>query len=330
MDIPPPSLHHAPPDRGLVIVEALEEDEPNMNVNGNNADDRYLDSFPPGFRFCPLDEELVLHYLKNKVMDLPLPPNRITEVNLYSYNPEKLAEKHKQYGEKEWYFFTPRDKKYRNGTRPNRAADNGYWKATGADKGVRSDDKIIGYRKALVFYEGRPPKGTKTSWIMHEYRVNDPPSPSKERAGYILQLDDWVLCRIYKKQEKPRKTQAKDDETNLSIQNPEVPNEEMIDSDDVIDYNDYFNTGSFVNQSLADESFSDLQNVFDRQFSSQFPTWYLNDDGMEQQDLWSSVGNLEPPVPLNMYVQPLVNLDLSAQNNHISDEDADSKNVDWN
>ncbi len=78
------------------------------------------------------------------------------------------------FGEREWYFFSPRDRKYPNGARPNRAAASGYWKATGTDKpiytavgGVRK----IGVKKALVFYKGRAPKGVKTNWIMHEYRL---------------------------------------------------------------------------------------------------------------------------------------------------------------
>ena len=86
------------------------------------------------------------------------------------------------FGEAEWYFFSPRDRKYPNGVRPNRAAGSGYWKATGTDKPITlsaaagsstesSGRAMIGVKKALVFYKGRPPKGMKTSWIMHEYRL---------------------------------------------------------------------------------------------------------------------------------------------------------------
>ncbi|KAK3035179.1 hypothetical protein RJ639_034567, partial [Escallonia herrerae] len=106
--------------------------------------------------------------------------------------------KYQELGEKEWYFFTPRDRKYRNGTRPNRAAGNGYWKATGADKSVKSKASL----KALVFYQGKPPKGDKTSWIMHEYRVNEPPRTRRSGGGNDMRLDDWVLCRISKKADK--------------------------------------------------------------------------------------------------------------------------------
>jgi len=76
------------------------------------------------------------------------------------------------YGEKEWYFFSPRDRKYPNGSRPNRAAGSGYWKATGADKPI-GQPKAVGIKKALVFYAGKAPKGDKSNWIMHEYRLAD-------------------------------------------------------------------------------------------------------------------------------------------------------------
>ncbi|GKE83990.1 no apical meristem protein, partial [Tanacetum coccineum] len=79
------------------------------------------------------------------------------------------------FGEDEWYFFTPRDRKYPNGMRPNRMAGSGYWKATGTDRPIMGSrgDKLVGVKKALVFYKGRPPKGHKTDWIMHEYRILD-------------------------------------------------------------------------------------------------------------------------------------------------------------
>lgn len=85
-------------------------------------------------------------------------------------------------GENELYVFTPRDRKYRNGTRPKRAAGNGYWKATGADKPITHGAHcVIGYKKTLVYYEGKPPNGEKTNWIMHEYTVKDAKTPKPRR-----------------------------------------------------------------------------------------------------------------------------------------------------
>lgn len=77
------------------------------------------------------------------------------------------------FGEKEWYFFSPRDRKYPNGSRPNRVAGSGYWKATGTDKIITTQGRKVGIKKALVFYVGKAPKGTKTNWIMHEYRLTE-------------------------------------------------------------------------------------------------------------------------------------------------------------
>ncbi|XP_058107739.1 NAC domain-containing protein 2-like [Magnolia sinica] len=160
-------------------------------------------SLPPGFRFHPTDEELILHYLKNKTTSTPCPVSIIAEVDIYKFNPWDLPAK-AAFGDKEWYFFTPRDRKYPNGARPNRAAACGYWKATGTDKPISkttAGKENIGVKKALVFYKGRPPKGIKTNWIMHEYRlaeVENHYKPMKLKDS-SMRLDDWVLCRIYRK-----------------------------------------------------------------------------------------------------------------------------------
>lgn len=150
--------------------------------------------FPAGFRFHPTDEELVMHYLCRKCDAQPIAVPIIAEIDLYKYNPWDLPGNFSSfyllsccffflhnfddffssdlalYGEKEWYFFSPRDRKYPNGSRPNRAAGSGYWKATGADKPI-GRPKSMGIKKALVFYAGKAPKGEKTNWIMHEYRL---------------------------------------------------------------------------------------------------------------------------------------------------------------
>lgn len=77
-------------------------------------------------------------------------------------------------GEKEWYFYCPRDRKYRNSARPNRVTGAGFWKATGTDRPIYSSEgtsKCIGLKKSLVFYKGRAAKGIKTDWMMHEFRL---------------------------------------------------------------------------------------------------------------------------------------------------------------
>ncbi|KAL3338466.1 hypothetical protein AABB24_027541 [Solanum stoloniferum] len=153
---------------------------------------------PPGFRFHPTDEELIIYYLQNQATSRPCPSSIIPEVDVYKFDPWELPEK-AEFGEKEWYFFTPRDRKYPNGVRPNRAAVSGYWKATGTDKAIYSGTKYVGIKKALVFYKGKPPKGIKTDWIMHEYRLSESRTQPITRPNGSMRLDDWVLCRIYKK-----------------------------------------------------------------------------------------------------------------------------------
>lgn len=159
---------------------------------------------PPGFRFHPTDEELILYYLKNRAGSTPCPVPIIAEVDIYKFDPWELPEK-AMFGDKEWYFFTPRDRKYPNGVRPNRAAATGYWKATGTDKPIVSSkgNENIGVKKALVFYRGKPPKGIKTNWIMHEYRLTESKNKNAIRPLKLrdcsMRLDDWVLCRIYQK-----------------------------------------------------------------------------------------------------------------------------------
>nr|DAD45239.1 TPA_asm: hypothetical protein HUJ06_003469 [Nelumbo nucifera] len=184
----------------------------------DSRDDFDFSNIPPGFRFTPSDEELVVFYLQKMLLEERLPANKIEVVSLYDYSPQALTEKHKPYvRQKEWYFFTHRDRKYRNGSRPNRSAGDGYWKATGADKSIYSNGVHVGYKKALVFYKGKPPKGEKTNWIMHEYRIAEYINPRPKEKRHDMRLDDFVLCKIYKKPEKSATTRVAGDPEKAKV-----------------------------------------------------------------------------------------------------------------
>jgi hypothetical protein len=47
-------------------------------------------NLPPGFRFCPSDEELVVHFLHRKAALLPCHPDVIPDLGLYPYDPWQL------------------------------------------------------------------------------------------------------------------------------------------------------------------------------------------------------------------------------------------------
>ncbi|XP_039022271.1 protein CUP-SHAPED COTYLEDON 2-like [Hibiscus syriacus] len=152
---------------------------------------------PPGFRFHPTDEELITYYLLKKVLDGSFTSRAIAEVDLNKSEPWELPGKAKM-GEKEWYFFSLRDRKYPTGLRTNRATETGYWKATGKDREIYSSKTcaLLGMKKTLVFYRGRAPKGEKSNWVMHEYRLE-----GKFAYHYLSRSskDEWVISRVFQK-----------------------------------------------------------------------------------------------------------------------------------
>ncbi|KAL4313145.1 hypothetical protein GQ457_01G008190 [Hibiscus cannabinus] len=156
---------------------------------------------PPGFRFHPTEEELLYYYLRKKVSCEAIDLDVMREVDLNKLEPWDLKDKCKigSGPQNDWYCFSHKDKKYPTGTRTNRATAAGFWKATGRDKAIHlSNSKRIGMRKTLVFYTGRAPRGHKTDWIMHEYRLDD------DDSDQVQQEDGWVVCRVFKKKNHSR------------------------------------------------------------------------------------------------------------------------------
>ncbi|KAK8607407.1 hypothetical protein V6N13_053144 [Hibiscus sabdariffa] len=145
----------------------------------------------PGFRFHPTEEELVNYYLKETALGNNLYSNIIGFLNIYKHHPCELPDMAK-IGEREWYFFVHRPQRTGHGGKLNRTTEKGYWKATGSDRKIMhfTDPKrTVGYRKTLVFYTGKAPKGGRTDWVMNEYRLSD--------TNFLA--EDIVLCKIYRK-----------------------------------------------------------------------------------------------------------------------------------
>ncbi|GER45994.1 NAC domain protein [Striga asiatica] len=201
------------------------------------------ENLPPGFRFHPTDEELITYYLSNKVSDFEFTTKAVADVDLNKCEPWDLPAKASM-GEKEWYFFSLRDRKYPTGLRTNRATEAGYWKTTGKDKEILRGNVLVGMKKTLVFYRGRAPKGHKTNWVMHEYRLENKPAfkPTKE---------EWVICRVFEKSSTVKKCEQ---QTTRAV-SPEIMLNDQFGGDDELSN---FTTNNELQQQQQQQHYNNM------------------------------------------------------------------------
>ncbi|KAI3465559.1 hypothetical protein Pfo_022222 [Paulownia fortunei] len=253
------------------------------NCAANKTKDDHQEAVMPGFRFHPTDEELLGFYLLRKVEGKSICVELIKQVDIYKYDPWDLPKLGSSVGDKEWYFFCMRGRKYKNSLRPNRVTltGSGFWKATGIDKPIYStscnNNECIGLKKSLVYYRrATAGKGTKTDWMMHEFRLPPNHSSSNDHT-YDQEVEVWTLCRIVKrnttyKNSKPHSKPAIDIKTSsgdansatCSLESESTRTAKYIVIDENLQENSHFEEIS-INQSPFTSSSSSL--------------WDLNGDG---------------------------------------------------
>ncbi|KAK3444577.1 hypothetical protein EUGRSUZ_A00437 [Eucalyptus grandis] len=138
-------------------------------------------ALPPGFRFHATDEELLIHYLKPKILGRPGKRyyNMIPEIDICEFEPWQLpALFYHRFNSKELFFFCRVKRKYSNSKHSDRTTETGI-------------------RKTLVFYTGHVPKGKRTNWVSHEYQLNLNCLGHNED-----EMMPYVACQIKNKKEK--------------------------------------------------------------------------------------------------------------------------------
>jgi len=171
-----------------------------------------LRQLPPGFRFRPTDEELVVQYLRRKALGVPLPAAVIPVVrDLYSLDPWDIpAAADASEGEK--YFFAVRPAGVGGGCSgklggARAATASGRWKPAGKEKPVvlprpcGGGSLLVGVKRAMTFAPRRKKKASSAAlaagWVMHEYRLA---APLHKNGCSLAQAEgEWVVCRVFQR-----------------------------------------------------------------------------------------------------------------------------------
>ncbi|XP_062028396.1 NAC domain-containing protein 83-like [Rosa rugosa] len=167
----------------------------------------------PGERFCPMEDELVLFYLKPMLSGEKVPGrNRVVfDCDLYGHQePWEIWDAYKTRRpndlrlNKDIYFFTQHKTMSSTDTRIRRNVGNGTWKGDDSGKPVKSLEtgRVVGLKKRLT-YKNQASEHNGC-WILYEFYLDRSLTDNKQKA-----VKDYVLCLLRKNGEPKTKIKKK-------------------------------------------------------------------------------------------------------------------------
>ncbi|KAK9937818.1 hypothetical protein M0R45_014586 [Rubus argutus] len=180
----------------------------------------------PGQRFCPMEDELLMYYLKPKVNGKEVPGNEdvICELDLYGdQDPWKIWERFQARRgndlrkNKDLYFFTQKKKMSATGKRIRRTVGSGgTWKGQNAameiyllDQNQKPTTTLLGFKKSFTYKNKRSVHHGR--WIMYEFELDKSQLLHKKQVN----KNDCVLCLLRKNDELPVKKRKRQEEEEM-------------------------------------------------------------------------------------------------------------------
>ncbi|XVF30040.1 hypothetical protein REPUB_Repub16aG0023000 [Reevesia pubescens] len=144
---------------------------------------------PHGYHFLPTDQELIVHYLLNKVKREALSSDAVIDCEIYGNDDKEPWKIFDQTSGEKVYVFT-KLKKNGKARRVERRAGLGTWKGQRTDLVKDSKNNLLGFKKLFVFQvkdsNNKSIAIKNGHWLMHEFSL-----PNAEC--------DYVLCEIRNK-----------------------------------------------------------------------------------------------------------------------------------